>query len=91
MSNSAWCELNGKIDILKLHDLCHNPKCKCQKQFIFKPKQYLLEGGGFKITMKKIFARTEKIWNSFIRPGLNIASPFTSVGVLAKTKNPQAG
>ena len=38
MSNSAWCDLNSRGDLLKLHDLCHNPKCKCQKQITFTPK-----------------------------------------------------
>ena len=28
MSNSAWCDLNSKGDILKLHDLCSDSKCK---------------------------------------------------------------
>ena len=29
MSNSAWCDLNEKCTVLKLHDMCHNPKCNC--------------------------------------------------------------
>ena len=29
MSNSAWCDLNKNCTVLKLHDRCHNPKCKC--------------------------------------------------------------
>ena len=29
MSNAVWCDLN---DIFELHDMCRNPKCKCQKQ-----------------------------------------------------------
>ena len=32
--------------------MCHNPKCKCQKQITFTPKQFQLEGAGFKNTMK---------------------------------------
>ena len=55
MSNSAWCDLNKKCTVLKWHDMCHNPKCKCQKQITFSPKQFQLEGGRFKKTMKKIF------------------------------------
>ena len=31
MSNSAWCDLNKNCTVLKLHDMCHNPKYKCQK------------------------------------------------------------
>ena len=32
MSNSTWCNLNKKCTVLKLHDMCHNLKCNCQKQ-----------------------------------------------------------
>ena len=53
MSNSAWCDLNKNCTVLKLHDMCHNPKCKCQKQIIFSPNQSQLGGAGFKNTMKK--------------------------------------
>ena len=52
MSNSAWCDLNKNCTVLKLHAMCHNPKCKCQTQIIFSPKQFQLEGAGFKNTMK---------------------------------------
>ena len=55
MSKSAWCDLNKNCAVLKLHDLCHNPKCKCQKQVTFSPNQFQLERAGFKNTKKKIF------------------------------------
>ena len=42
-----------KCTVLKLHDVCHNPKCNCQKQITFNPKQYMFEGNGFENTMKK--------------------------------------
>ena len=45
MSSSAWCDLNSKANILKLHDKCPNPKCGCQKFFTFTPHEYMLEGG----------------------------------------------
>ena len=32
MSNSAWCDLSKKCTVLKLPDMCHNPKCNCQKK-----------------------------------------------------------
>ena len=35
LSNLAWWDLNSKGDTPKLHDLCHNPKCKCQKKNYF--------------------------------------------------------
>ena len=90
MSNSAWCDLNKKCTVLKLHDFCHNLKCNCPKQITFTPKQFQLEGNGFKNTNKKLFKRTEKLWNNSFEPGLKIASPITSAGVAAKTKNPQS-
>ena len=51
MSNSAWCDLIKNCTVLKLQDMCHNPNCKCQKQIIFRPNQFQLEGAGFKKTM----------------------------------------
>ena len=33
--NSAGCDLNKSCTVLKLHDMCHNPKCNCQKQISF--------------------------------------------------------
>ena len=41
-------------------------------------------------TMKKIFKGTEKMWNSFIKPGLKKATPIISAGVAAKTKSLQS-
>ena len=90
MSNSAWCDLNKNCTVLKLHDMCHNPKCKCQKQITFSPNQFQLEGAGFKNTMKKILKGSQTAWNKFIKPGLKIATPLISAAVAAKTKNPQS-
>ena len=53
MSNSAWCDLNSKGNILKLHDKCPNPKCNCQKIITFTPHQYMLEGGSIKSNLQK--------------------------------------
>ena len=52
MSNHAWCDLD-ETNILRLHDYCPNPKCKCQKQNTIPPNQFQIEGAGFKNTMKK--------------------------------------
>ena len=79
-----------KFTVSKLHDVCHNPKCICQKQITFTPKQLQLEGSGFKNTMKNFFKGTEKMWNYFIKPGLKKATPINSAGVAAKIKNPQS-
>ena len=31
ISNSAWTDLNNNNTILKLHDMCANKNCNCQK------------------------------------------------------------
>ena len=90
MSNSDWGDLNKNCTVVKLHDVCRNPKCICQKQITFTPKQLQLEGSVFKNTMKNFFKGTEKMWNYFSKPGLKIATPINSAGVAAKTKNPQS-
>ena len=54
MSNSTWCDLSKTCAVLNLHDMCHNPKCKCQKLINFSPKQFQLDGAGVKTTLKKI-------------------------------------
>ena len=53
MSNSAWCDLNSKGNMLKLHDKCPNPKCGCQKVITFTSHQYMLEGGSNKSKLQK--------------------------------------
>ena len=78
LSNSAWTDLNKDNSILKLHDMCANKNCNCQKQITFTPRQYQLEGGSIKSKLKKIFKCTEKAWNKFLKPALNIASAPTS-------------
>ena len=90
MSNAAWCDLNSKGNILKLHDKCPNPKCNCQITITFTPNQYMLEGGSIKSKLQKIFRGTRKAWNSFIKPGLKIATPLISATVATKTKSPQS-
>ena len=90
MSNSAWCDLNKKCTVLKLHDMCHNAKSKCQKQITFSPNQFQLDGAGFKNTMKKLFKGSQTAWNKFLRPALKIATPIISAGVAMKRINPQS-
>ena len=53
------------------------------------PKQYMLEGNGFKNTKKKVSQQSQTAWNSFLKPAVNIAAPFIGVAVGAKTKNPK--
>ena len=91
MSNSAWCDLNKNCTVLKLHDMCHNPKCKCQKQITFTPKQFQLEGGSIKSKLQKFFKGTQTAWNKFLKPAGNVAAPFIGMALSAKTKTPKVG
>ena len=90
MSNSALCDSNKNCTVLKLHDMCHNPRCRCQKQITFTPNQFQLEGGSIKSNLQKIFKGTQTAWSKFIKPGLKMATPLISAAVAAKTKNPQS-
>ena len=90
MSNSAWTDLISKGNMLKLHDKRPNPKCGCQKNIIFTPYQYMLEGGSIKRKLHKTFRGTQTAWNKFFKPGLKMATPLISAAVAAKTKNPQS-
>ena len=92
MSNSAWYDLNSRGDIRKVHDMCPNAKCKCQKQITFTPKHFQLEIAGFRQKLKqKIFTDTQTTSNKFLKPALNIESPYINLAVSAITKNPKIG
>ena len=90
MSNNAWCDFKKNCTVLKLHDMCHNPKCKCQKQITFTPKQFQLEGGSIKSRLQKIIKGTQTALNKFTKPGSKMATPLISAAVALKTKNPQS-
>ena len=91
MSNSAWCDLNSKSDIIKLHDKCPNPKCKYQKIITFAPHQYMLEGESIKSKLQNFFRGRRTTWDKFFKPAINTASPYIGMAVSAKTQNPQIG
>ena len=88
MSNSAWCDLNNKCEIIKLHDECPNPKCNYQKIITSTPHQYMLEGESMKSKLQKTCRATKKARGSFIKPGIKKATAMISAAVAAKTKNP---
>ena len=50
----------------------------------------MLEDGSIKSKLQKIFRGTKKAWDSFIKPGLKMATPLKSAAVAAKTKSPQS-
>ena len=84
--------LNGVISIpistsQKLHDMCFDSNCSCQKQFLFTPKQFHLGCKGFKSTLKEKFKGTEKTLKNFLEPALNKTSPQMGMAVSAKTRS----
>ena len=91
MSNSAWCSLSSKGNILKLHDKCPNPKCNCQKIITFTPHQYMLEGGSTESKLQKNFKGTQTAGNKFLKPAIIATVPFVGMAVSAKTKNTKVG
>ena len=91
MSNSAWCDLNSKCDILKLHDKCPNPRCNCQKIITFTPHQNMLECRWVKSKLHRVFRGTKKACDSFLKPKSNATAPFIRMAVSAKTRNPRVG
>ena len=91
MSNSAWCDLNSKGNILKLEDKCRNPKGNCQKVITFTPHQCMLEGGSIKSKLQKIFRGTQTARNKFLKPAIIASATFIGMDVKAKAKNPKVG
>ena len=83
MSNSAWCDLNRKCTVLKLHVMCQNPMCKGQKQITF-TSQIQLEGGSIKSKLQNVFRGTQAAWKKFLKPGLKMATPLISAAVAAR-------
>ena len=53
-SNSVLCDLDAKRDTLNLHEVCSNPRSLCQKRITSIPRQFQLEGAGFKNTKKNL-------------------------------------
>ena len=51
----------------------------------------MLEGGSIKSKLQKISKGTQTAWNKFLKPALNMASPYIALAVSAKTKNPKIG
>ena len=51
----------------------------------------MLQGDSIKTKLKKIFKETEKVWNSFLKPALNLVAPAMGMAVGAKAKNAKVG
>ena len=64
-----------------------NSKCCCQKQTLFAPKLFELEGRRYKVKRKKIKG-TGKAWIEFLKQTIIVATPFFAMLFGAKSKNP---
>ena len=91
MSNSAWCDLSSKGDILKLHDTCANPKFNFQKIITLTPNQYLLDGGSIESKLQIFFRGTQTAWKKFLKPAVNVAASFIGMALSANNENPKIG
>ena len=89
MSNSVWYDLNKDCTVIKLHDMCHNPKRNCQKQIKFSPRHFQLERGSIKSKLQKNFKGTQTSWNNIFRPAIIATAPFIGMAVSAGNKNPK--
>ena len=78
MSQSAWCDLNAKGDTLKMHDNCSNPKCRCEKQITFTPRQFQLEGAGFENKLQKKFKGTQTAGNKVLKPAVCSSTVYSN-------------
>ena len=52
------------------------PKCNCQKQITFTPKQFQLEGGSVKNKLQKIFKGTQTAWKKSRKPAIKSTAPL---------------
>ena len=62
-----------------------------KSKLLLLPIQFQLEGGSIKSKLQKNFKGSQTAWNKFLKPALNIASPYIGMAVSARTKNPQIG
>ena len=86
MSNSVYCDLNSKRDMLKVTAICPNVKCICQKQNSFIPRQFQIEGIGYKDTRKRLLKGSQIAWDNFLKPAVNTLAPVIGTAVGAKSK-----
>ena len=77
--------------VLKFHDKCHYPKCKCQKQITFTHTQFQVEGGSIKSRLKPVFGGTQSTRNKILEPAVNEAALFIGMAVSGKFRNRKVG
>ena len=75
--------MRGNGDILTMQDMYPISKCNCQEQITFAPRQFELERSGFKSKLKKTEG-SQKAWDKFHKPVVNVAALFFGMIVGAK-------
>ena len=53
------------------------------------PRNFQLEGAGFRSTMKKSFKQSQKAWDKFLKPLVNFLAQIIGLSIGAQSKNPQ--
>ena len=79
MSNTVWCDLNSRGDLLKLH----------VKMISFTPNQTQMEAAALKSKFHNILGVPNQLGMSFRIPHSMQSIPYIGMAVGAKTKNPQ--
>ena len=83
MSNSAWCNLNAKGDVLKLHDMCSNPRRQGENQITVTPGQDQFGRAEIKNRLQKGFKGIQATWKKFSKPAINATAPVIGMALAA--------
>ena len=81
MSNSAWCDLNSKGNILKPYDKVPILNTIVKQLLLLHLMSICWKLDRLKANYKKIFRGTKKAWDIFLEPGLKMATPLISATV----------
>ena len=76
---------------MNLYGIYPNPKCKCQKQITFTPRQFQPEGARVINKSQKTFKGTQTAWKKFLEPAINATAPDIGMTLAAKSNNPAVG
>ena len=60
------------------------PKCKYRKRVTFNPRQFQLEGAGFKNNLQKVFKGTHLFGNIVLKPAFNATASVIGMALAAK-------
>ena len=75
---------------MNLYGIYPNPKCKCQKQITFTPRQFQPEGAGVQ-KIPKNFKGTQTTRKKSLEPAINATAPDIGMALAAESNNPAVG